>query len=68
VFEVFYGGARGGGKTDAVLGEFSIHADKYKRDAIGLMIRRSRAELVETIERSRAIYLPIGAKFKVCIS
>jgi hypothetical protein len=63
VFEVFYGGARGGGKTDAVLGEFSIHADKYKRDAIGLMIRRSRAELVETIERSRAIYLPIGAKF-----
>ena len=26
VFEVVYGGARGGGKTDAVLGEFALHA------------------------------------------
>jgi hypothetical protein len=62
-FEVFFGGARGGGKTDAVLGEFISHADLYGKDAIGLMVRRTRTELVETIERSRAIYLPLGAKF-----
>jgi len=62
VFEILYGGARGGGKTDAVLGEFVIHADQYGEHAIGLMVRRTRTELVETIERSREIYEPLGAK------
>ncbi len=63
VFEVFYGGARGGGKTDGVLGEFVIHADEWGEHAIGLMIRRTRVELVETIERSKQIYQPLGAKY-----
>ena len=59
VFEIFFGGARGGGKTDGVLGEFGAHASRYGKDAIGLMVRRSRAELVETIERSREIRAPM---------
>src|SRR5262249_5551652 len=62
VFEIFFGGARGGGKTDGVLGEFGAHASRYGKDAIGLMVRRTRAELVETIERSREIYGPLGWK------
>lgn len=60
VFEVFFGGARGGGKTDAVLGDFLEHADAYGEHAIGLMIRRTLVELTETIERSRVIYTPLG--------
>jgi hypothetical protein len=60
VFEVFFGGARGGGKTDGMLGEWAQHADRYGKDAIGLMLRRTRTELVETIERSRAIYSLLG--------
>ncbi len=63
VFEIFFGGARGGGKTDGVLGEFGAHASRYGKDAIGLMVRRTRAELVETIERSRAIYGPLRWEF-----
>jgi hypothetical protein len=63
VFEVFFGGARGGGKTDGVLGDFLEHADAYGEHAIGLMIRRQRTELIETIERSRAIYAPLGWVF-----
>jgi hypothetical protein len=63
VFEVFYGGARGGGKTDGMLGEFVSHAAKYGLNAIGLMVRRERTQLIETIERSRALYSPIGAKY-----
>lgn len=63
VFEVFFGGARGGGKTDGVLGDFLEHADAYGENAIGLMIRRQRTELVETIERSKQIYTPLGWKF-----
>lgn len=61
--EVFYGGARGGGKTDGVLGDWIRHASLYKADAVGLMVRRERTQLIETIERSRAIYSPLGWKY-----
>jgi hypothetical protein len=63
IFEIFFGGARGGGKTDAVLGEWAIHADEHRADAIGLMVRRTRIELLETYERARLIYAKFGAQF-----
>jgi len=60
---VFFGGARGGGKTDGMLGEWIAHAGEFAENAIGLMVRRTRTELVETIERSRRLYSPLEAKF-----
>jgi len=63
IFEIFFGGARGGGKTDAALGDFVVHADEYGQHAIGLMVRRTRTELVETIERSKQLYIPLGAVY-----
>jgi hypothetical protein len=63
VFEVFFGGARGGGKTDAALGDWASHADLYGEHAIGLMIRRTLVQLTETIERSKQLYRPLGAKY-----
>lgn len=63
VFEVFFGGARGGGKTDGMLGEWASHADLYGENAIGLMVRRTRTELTETIERSRQLFTPLGWEF-----
>src|ERR1700682_1119528 len=63
VFEVFFGGARGGGKTDGVLGDFLEHADAYGENAIGLMIRKERTQLIETIERSKQIFAPLDWKF-----
>jgi hypothetical protein len=62
-FETFYGGARGGGKTDGILGEFIGHAQTYGEGASGLVVRRTRTELLDTIERSRQIYTRLGAKF-----
>jgi len=59
VFEIFFGGARGGGKTDGMLGEWMAHANRYGINASGLMLRRTRTELMDTIERSRAIYGPL---------
>lgn len=64
VFEVLYGGARGGGKTDGVLGDWIGHADLYGEHAIGLMVRRERIQLMETIERSMQLYTPLGATWK----
>jgi hypothetical protein len=63
VFEVFFGGARGGGKTDGMLGEWASHAALHGKSAVGLMIRRERVKLLETIERSRHLYGPLGARY-----
>ena len=64
VFEVFYGGSRGSLKTDGALGDWLSHQDLYKKHAVGLMVRRERTQLAETIERAREIYTPLGIKFK----
>ncbi len=62
-FEVIYGGARGGGKTDAVLGEFGLHALRHGRHACGLIVRRTRTAFERTIDRARQIYGPQGGRW-----
>ena len=63
IFEVLFGGARGGGKTDGVLGDWAQHASQYGEHAIGLMVRRNSIQLGETFERAKAIFQPIGGRF-----
>ena len=63
VFEIFFGGSRGSLKTDGSLGDWLSHADLYGENAIGLMVRRERTQLVETYERAKKIYLQLGFKF-----
>lgn len=53
---VVYGGARGGGKSYATLGEFWLHAQDHGHDAKGLMVRRSREDLKDTIETAMQMY------------
>lgn len=64
MFDVVYGGARGGGKTDAVLGEWAEHAKAYGQNAKGLMLRRTQIALQPTIERAKQLYRPLGATWK----
>lgn len=61
--EIFYGGARGGGKTDGMLGKHAIKAAKYGSGVVGVFFRRTREDLKEAIERSQDLYNPIGAKY-----
>ena len=61
VYEIFYGGARGGGKTDGMLGKFAIKASRYGKDVTGVFFRKTRVDLKEAIERSHQIYNPVGA-------
>ena len=63
VFEVVYGGARGGGKTDASLGDFMMHQARWGKAAKGLFIRRRQTDLVATIARAREIFDPAGARY-----
>ena len=60
--EILFGGARGGGKTDAMIGKFAMKQAKYGKNAVGVFFRATRVDLKEAIERSREIYGPMGAK------
>ena len=63
VFEVFFGGARGGGKTEASLGDWLLHSEMYRENAIGLFVRRKFTELTEVIARSKQLFIPLGGKY-----
>lgn len=61
VFEVFFGGARGGGKTEGSLGDWLEHSQTYGEAAIGVFFRRKFKQLEEAMARARQIYRPLGA-------
>lgn len=58
--DVGFGGARGGGKSDAVIGDWCDHEETYGENAIGMAFRRERTQLTELIERAKQILRPIG--------
>jgi hypothetical protein len=51
-----FGGARGGGKTHGSLGDFWLHAEAYGSQARGLMVRKTREDLKDTIATAGAMY------------
>lgn len=61
VFEVFFGGARGGGKTDGMLGDWLAHSDKWGEAAIGVFFRRTYKQLSEVIARSQQLFTKLNA-------
>lgn len=61
--EIFLGGARGGSKSDAVLGKAIIRSGIYKGGYNGIIFRKEMPSQDDLIERSREIYAPIGAIF-----
>lgn len=61
--EIFFGGARGGGKTDGVLGKWAIKERRYGADFNAIMFRRTTVSSEDAIERSKQIYRPLGGKF-----
>jgi hypothetical protein len=63
VFEIFFGGARGGGKTEASLGDWLQHSSQYGEAAIGVFFRRKFKQLSEVIARSKQIFSKIGATY-----
>ena len=63
VFEVFYGGARGGGKTEGSIGDWLQHASMYGEAAIGIFFRRKLVQLAEVIARTKQLFPKLGAKY-----
>lgn len=58
--EIFFGGSRGGGKTDGVLGKYALKALRYGAAFNALFCRRELPMLDDAIERSKNIFGPIG--------
>lgn len=62
-YETFFGGARGGGKTDSALGKLGIKALLYRNLLNAVFFRRELPNLDDAIERSKEIYGPIGGDY-----
>jgi hypothetical protein len=61
--EVFFGGSRGGGKTDGVLGRWAIKEAVYGSSFNAIMLRRTTVSSSDAIDRSKEIYRPLGGVF-----
>lgn len=61
--ELFFGGARGGGKSDFLLGDYLQDVPKFGKDWQGILFRRTYSELEELIRRSHELYPRTGAEW-----
>ena len=62
--DILYGGARGGGKTYAMIGDWLSHAGRYGKDARGLWLRRSMPELRDVLRKMLPLFAQLGATYK----
>jgi hypothetical protein len=64
IFEVCFGGSRGGGKTEGSIGDWLEHASTYGQNAVGIFVRRKLTQLEEVIARTRSLFPLLGAKYR----
>jgi len=64
VQEVFYGGARGGGKTFGLVLDWAIHSSRYGASVRGVLFRKTYRELEEVIEAAKKVCIPLGAEYR----
>ena len=63
VEDIFFGGARGGGKTDGGIGKVVSHANEFAKASRSLIIRHTYPQLEELQRRMHEIVTPLGAKW-----
>jgi hypothetical protein len=62
--EILYGGARGGGKSSYLLGDYLQDVEQGPGWA-GILFRKSYPELEELVKQAKEMYIPLGATWKV---
>lgn len=62
--ETFFGGARGGGKTDGILGKWAIKSWRYGSAFNGVFFRKEMPQADDLIERAKEIYTAIGGEWR----
>lgn len=61
--EIFFGGARGGGKTDGILGKYAIKEKRWGKAFNAVFFRKEMPQQDDLIERAKEIYCPTGAEW-----
>lgn len=61
--DILFGGARGGGKSDGVLGKYALKQDLYGRGFNAVVFRPQIPQADDLIERSEEVFRPLGAEF-----
>lgn len=59
--EMLYGGSRGGGKSDFLVGDFLQGVEEYGANWKGILFRKTNSQLEEILQRCRQVYEPLGA-------
>jgi len=62
--EVLFGGSRGGGKTDGILGKWAIKSSRYGSAFNGVFFRKEMPQADDLVERAKEIYLPLGGEWR----
>ncbi|MEE8289788.1 MAG: hypothetical protein V3R25_10290 [Nitrosomonadaceae bacterium] len=60
VYEVFFGGARGGGKTDGVIGKYANKEKMYGGNFNGILFRHELPQADDLVDRAQEILVPLG--------
>jgi len=63
VQEILFGGARGGGKTDGVLGKYGLKQKQLGSVFNAVFFRQEMPQTDDLIERAKEIFLPLGAEW-----
>ncbi len=61
--EIFFGGARGGGKTDGILGKWALREQRLGGAFNAVGLRPTSVSWDDAVERSKSIFGPLGGKF-----
>ena len=56
ITEILYGGARGGGKTDGILGRIGLRAGTFGKHYNAIVFRREMPQADDMLERARELY------------
>jgi len=62
--EVLYGGAKFGGKSDGLLGDYLSDLEKYNKHWHGIIFRSSYPELEEILRRSLQLFPKVNGEWK----
>jgi hypothetical protein len=62
--DVLFGGARGGGKTDGILGKYALKERRYGRGFNGVFFRQEMPQQDDLIDRAKDIYCRMGAAYQ----
>ena len=60
VREVFYGGARGGGRTDFLIADFLNGVSEWGDEWTGILFRHSPTQIEQAVRRAKQIYVPLA--------